>query len=92
MRQRDDDCFAREGDGVLTCVRCRYAACVCCVEGDGSKDAHGILFCWGYGGHGNLGLGDRRDRLEPVAVTGQVCMCVRRFLCVFMPGFCAERK
>jgi alpha-tubulin suppressor-like RCC1 family protein len=46
-----------------------YAACVCCSEVD--RAAQGRLLCWGYGGHGNLGLGDRRDRAAPEAVAGQ---------------------
>jgi alpha-tubulin suppressor-like RCC1 family protein len=53
-----------------------YAACVsCCDEGD-LKQGIGSLYCWGYGGHGNLGLGDRRDRLAPELVAGQVCVHV----------------
>ena len=58
---------------------------MCRFEGDDSKEARSTLFCWGYGGHGNLGLGDRNDRIQPVAVTGQVCMhmCrLNRRLCV----------
>ncbi|MBZ5715303.1 RCC1 domain-containing protein [Nannocystis pusilla] len=30
--------------------------------------ARGEVFCWGYGGHGQLGLGDRDDRLVPTRV------------------------
>jgi alpha-tubulin suppressor-like RCC1 family protein len=36
-----------------------------------TSSERGRLLCWGYGGHGNLGLGDRRDRASPEAVTGQ---------------------
>ncbi|WAS97096.1 hypothetical protein [Nannocystis punicea] len=30
----------------------------------------GEVYCWGYGGHGQLGLGDRRDRSVPTQVPG----------------------
>ncbi|MCY1070045.1 hypothetical protein OV090_35205 [Nannocystis sp. RBIL2] len=30
----------------------------------------GEVYCWGYGAHGQLGLGDRRDRSEPTRVPG----------------------
>jgi hypothetical protein len=54
------------------CLPCRYAACICIAEEEDTKEVRGRLYCWGYGGHGNLGLGDRRDRVAPAAVTGQV--------------------
>ena len=31
----------------------------------------GVLLTWGYGGHGNLGRGDRKDRLRPTVVKGR---------------------
>lgn len=30
----------------------------------------GEVYCWGFGGHGQLGLGDRSDRSEPTRVPG----------------------
>jgi hypothetical protein len=65
---------------VLLLLSGRYAACVCSAEVDDMKEARGRLFSWGYGGHGNLGLGDRRDRVVPEAVTGQVCPRTRPFV------------
>jgi hypothetical protein len=31
----------------------------------------GRMYCWGYGGHGNLGGGDRRDKQAPEGVGGE---------------------
>jgi len=48
-------CVASVGLGSLYCG--------CVTEG-------GALFTWGYGGHGNLGHGDRRSRPLPARVAG----------------------
>ena len=52
-----------------------YSACVCATAGAADESADGvstgsILCTWGYGGHGNLGHGDRKDRHTPTRVTG----------------------
>jgi hypothetical protein len=44
-----------------------YAACICATTGAGIS----VVCTWGYGGHGNLGHGNRKDRLVPRHVTGQ---------------------
>ena len=36
----------------------------------GAVTADGAVFTWGYGGHGNLGHGDRRSRATPKRVCG----------------------
>ena len=57
-----------------------YSSCVCCTASDSpvgtsppeesEARAVSILLTWGYGGHGNLGHGDRLDQPSPKRVAG----------------------
>lgn len=64
-----------EGCGSLTALALGslYGACIC-QGGDSSTTAEdgagSLLLTWGYGGHGNLGHGDRHDQPSPKRVEG----------------------
>ena len=62
-----------DGCGAVTSlsVGSLYTACICASTVEGGGGGGAVLLTWGYGGHGNLGHGDRLDQASPARVTGK---------------------
>ena len=66
-----------------------YSGCICIAGSGGSDNGGGgggggagsIVLTWGYGGHGNLGHGDRSDRYSPTRIAGEGAFVAEASFC-----------